>query len=191
MDLPVTAAALIVARVSPFTRVRRIPGRKVSGRSVVRSAIGVGVRRRRIVSAVRVVISTTGWAVLLHGASRRRSVAGPVVVVLAGSWAAVSVVSLTAGAVRTRRATAIVLESRRHVWTTSTGRTGSPTLTGWHVRLGLDLIVSDSSFPSVEDWETYISNTLDTALLELATIELLNGCLEVRSGFKFDKSDAS
>jgi hypothetical protein len=139
--LPVTTTTLILARIPSFPWIRGLARRKVPGRrTLVRAAVRVRVRGRRVVSAVRVLITTPRRAILLHRAAGRGSVAGSVIVVVA-TRAPVSVaVSVPTWAIGTRgRTTTVVLFHRRCVRATAAvGRARSTALaTRGDIGLGL------------------------------------------------------
>lgn len=148
---PVASASIVITRVPVPRRVRGLPRRKVPRLSVVRAAISIRVRRRRwVVAVVRIVVApATGRRVVLDRATRGRSVAGSVVVVLASRasvavsvWPSFSARAVSAAAATTDaaaaagRSTAVVVLERGHV-RTATGRARAAAFPGRKVGLGL------------------------------------------------------
>jgi hypothetical protein len=143
-DSPV-ATPFIVPRAVAVARVSAVPGREIPRWSVVDPAIVVGPRWRREIPPVRVVVTAT--AIVIHGPPGWRSVS-PSTVVEVIRWrrrpaartplTIAIAVRITAGAVATRRTTAviIVIIQWRHGWTTAR-RSRSRTIASWHVWLGL------------------------------------------------------
>jgi hypothetical protein len=137
--LPVAAARLVILSWAiSVPGIGSVPWPKVPRRTVVRAAIRVWIRRRRIVTAVRVFVASTRGRVV----ARRGSVASAVVVIIRGRSAAgtsitVAIpVTIPAGAISTGWASAFVVVRRRGVGTPA-GRARAGTLARRRFRLDL------------------------------------------------------
>lgn len=163
---------------------------------MVRTVVSVWVRRRRRVVVAKVVVaaSSTGsrrrhW-VVTHGAARWRTVWAAVIIVLA-SRATITVSvrrALAAWAVTSRGWSTAIVSPVEPAVIGSSSRRSRTSAVSWNFGLCLVLISSRSkSDISV----SYISDACNLDVLELSTVELLDGCLKVRRVFKLNKSSSS
>lgn len=209
MDLPVTAAAIVVTgRVSIPWWISRLPGwAKVTRRAVVRPAVGIRVprRRRRVVTAVRIVVPAPRrrGRVVVHGSPRGGAVPASTIIIVIATRAPVAVavgaVATRAITARRRRATAVVVihggsgvatapsESRR---ARSATRLGDVGLRLCSPRQPLTVQAGSASGKGGGEWrgQTYILDTLDVTALKFETIQLLDGGPQIRGRLELDKA---
>lgn len=180
MNLPVAPSTLILARRITFTRIWSIPWwRIVSWGPLIGPTVGIGVRGRRIISPVGIIVSSTRGVVPPFWSSWRGTVAAwSTVVVVITSRTAITV-SIRRIAARTvasgRLAPVIVIRWRRVRATSRPGRSG-PTTRCRNVRLSL-MGTGLASMTEREPGrtETYISDALDAAAFEFTAIQFFHG----------------
>jgi hypothetical protein len=146
----------------------------------ISAAASVHVRVRRVVArgAVRVLVAAARRWVVIHGrsAARRRTiVSSPPVIVVLTPWGrgALTVpvpITIPARAISTRRAAPVIVVRGGRVSTTGGARAGS---------------VSSGSF------RLRVCNAGHTGVLKVAAIQLLDGCSEIGSSLKLDKTFAA
>lgn len=129
--LPV--AALVFTRITTISRIARISGREIPRRETLVRGAPVGVRvRRRIVTAVGVVVATRGRIVVQgRTTSRRRGIPGAVVVVVAtgASVPVVVPIPIPSRAVAAGRRPSVIVITWRRIRPASRRRRGARTAT--------------------------------------------------------------
>jgi hypothetical protein len=173
----VATTTLILARISTLPGVRRFTRREVPwGRPVVGSAIGIWVRRRRwrVIAAVRVLVTTPGRAILVHGASGRRPVAGTVIVVFTARASVAISVSFAAGTIPARRR----------------GSAAIVVFRGWRIRATPARGARSAALSSGRHFRLSIGNALHATSFEFATVQLLNGGAKISSSLELNETSA-
>ena len=179
----------------------RLPGVGVPGRrelrrrrpTIVAATVHVRVLGRVVPgAAVGVVVAAArGWVILnrWRSATRGRTIASPPVIIIVpargrGALTVPIPIAIPARAISTRRAAPVVIVRRRPIRTTRRPRT-RPGVSG---NVGLSLLQKLADRTNLMGGQSHVGNAGDAGVLELATVQLLNGGSQVGSRLKLDKS---